>query len=389
MTSEFRTGYDDVGSNEEDTMPYGSFPNDLGYGDDISTEGVLAANDESRQRIILTGLRRAGKTSIQKVVFHKMSPNETFYLEPTTKIIKNDISNSSFVHFQIWDFPGDVNFNDPKVDAESIFKQCSALIFVLDAQEHDNDGLSLLISVVSKAYSINPRIKFEVFIHKVDGLSDDHKIETQRDVQQKATDELNEARLQSVHLTFHLTSIYDHSIYEAFSKVIQKLIPQLPTLENLLDILISNSRMEKAFLIDIVSKIYIATDSSPVDMQTYELCSDMIDVVIDISCIYGMKEEGEVLTDDPNTQSIIKLNNGMILYLREINKYLALVCLIREDKFDKHGLIDYNFECFKNAIMQVFDVGKKTNKGGTPTAKFGTQQQQKQNNTNVNQSSKS
>lgn len=40
-----------------------------------------------------------------------------------------------------------------------------------------------------------------------------------------------------VHLSFHLTSIYDHSIFEAFSKVVQKLIPQLPALENLLNIL--------------------------------------------------------------------------------------------------------------------------------------------------------
>lgn len=45
--------------------------------------------------------------------------------------------------------------------------------------------------------------------------------------------------------------------------------------------------MEKSFLFDVVSKVYIATDSNPVDMQSYELCSDMIDVVIDVSCIYG------------------------------------------------------------------------------------------------------
>lgn len=38
-----------------------------------------------------------------------------------------------------------------------------------------------------------------------------------------------------------MTSIYDHSIFEAFSKVVQKLIPQLPTLENLLNIFISVS----------------------------------------------------------------------------------------------------------------------------------------------------
>lgn len=48
-----------------------------------------------------------------------------------------------------------------------------------------------------------------------------------------------------------------------------------------------NSGIEKAFLFDVVSKIYIATDSSPVDMQSYELCCEMIDVVIDVSCIYG------------------------------------------------------------------------------------------------------
>jgi hypothetical protein len=47
------------------------------------------------------------------------------------------------------------------------------------------------------------------------------------------------AGYDQIHLSFHLTSIYDHSIFEAFSKVVQKLIPQLPTLENLLNILIS------------------------------------------------------------------------------------------------------------------------------------------------------
>jgi Ras-related GTP-binding protein C/D len=42
---------------------------------------------------------------------------------------------------------------------------------------------------------------------------------------------------QNIHLLYHLTSIYDNSIYEAFSKIIQKLIRELPTLENLLNIL--------------------------------------------------------------------------------------------------------------------------------------------------------
>jgi len=63
--------------------------------------------------------------------------------------------------------------------------------------------------------------------------------DAQRDIQQQAMDDLAEAKLEDIHLSFYLTSIYDHSIFEAFSKVIQKLIPQLPALENLLDIFIS------------------------------------------------------------------------------------------------------------------------------------------------------
>lgn len=68
--------------------------------------------------------------------------------------------------------------------------------------------------------------------------------------------------------------------------MVQQLIPQLPTLENLLDILVTSSRIEKAFLFDVVSKIYIATDSSLVDMQSYELCADMIDGAIGACCLW-------------------------------------------------------------------------------------------------------
>ena len=149
-----------------------------------------------------------------------------------------------------------------------------------------------------------------------------------------------------------------------------------------------------------MSKIYIATDSSPVDMQSYELCCDMIDVVIDVSCIYGsvirtelvsslssggrgwfmffiphqrivgislagcvtppltpppyrLRDESDGTAYDQHSSSIIRLNNGTVLYLREVNRFLALVCLLREDVFERQGLIEYNFHCFREAIQEV------------------------------------
>ncbi|KAM9060629.1 ras-related GTP-binding protein D isoform 4-T4 [Megaptera novaeangliae] len=309
---------------------YGDGPDSSDAEPDSGTEeGVLDFSDpfstEVKPRILLMGLRRSGKSSIQK----------------------------------IWDFPGQIDFFDPTFDYEMIFRGTGALIFVIDSQDDYMEALARLHLTVTRAYKVNTDINFEVFIHKVDGLSDDHKIETQRDIHQRANDDLADAGLEKIHLSFYLTSIYDHSIFEAFSKVVQKLIPQLPTLENLLNIFISNSGIEKAFLFDVVSKIYIATDSTPVDMQTYELCCDMIDVVIDISCIYGLKEDGAGTPYDKESTAIIKLNNTTVLYLKEVTKFLALVCFVREESFERKGLIDYNFHCFRKAIHEVFEVRMK------------------------------
>ncbi|RUS18389.1 Gtr1/RagA G protein conserved region-domain-containing protein [Endogone sp. FLAS-F59071] len=369
-----------------------------------------------------------------------MPPNDTLYLESTSKIQKEDISyvlnhvtslfitsdfmpqpslplllnspgnlftlyifneSRSFIDFQVWDFPGQIDFFDPTFDSGMIFGEVGALVFVIDAQDQYIEALSKLHNTVALASRVNPNIKFEVLIHKVDGLGDDMKIETQRDVQQRTNDELADAELEDIHLSFHLTSIYDHSIFEAFSKIIQKLISQLPTLEHLLNILCANSGIDKAYLFDTLTKIYIATDSSPVDMQSYEICSDMIDVLIDIECIYGPENkslENGITGDEvvpagaytngngigsssgsivdsvqstgagavvPETEasSLIKLNNGTVLYLREVNRYLALICLLRSDNFEKHGLIDYNFQCFKEAITEVFELSNRRAQG--------------------------
>ncbi|KAK3832650.1 MAG: ras-related GTP binding D [Linnemannia elongata] len=348
-------------------MSYSDYgDNDPIYGDDLADE-----DRESRPRLMLMGLRRSGKSSIQRVVFHKMTPTETLFLESTSKINKDNIH--SFIDFQVWDFPGQMDFFDPTFDTTAIFGEVGALVFVIDSQDDYMEALARLHSTVVAAYRVNPNITFEVFIHKVDGLSEDYKIDTQRDIQQTTTDELADAGLENVQLAFYLTSIYDHSIFEAFSKVIQKLIPQLPTLENLLNILCANSGIEKAFLFDVISKIYIATDSSPVDSQSYEICSDMIDVIIDISSIYGRHGHSQAVVSNSsragslNNQpvqsggnheafSVIKMGNGTVLYLREVNKYLALICLLRAETFEKQGLIDYNVHCFKEAMDQVFEL---------------------------------
>lgn len=53
--------------------------------------------------------------------------------------------------------------------------------------------------------------------------------------------------------------------------------------------------------------------------------------------IHRIKEEQDPAAFDEQSSSLIKLNNGTVLYLREVNKFLALVCILREDNFDHKG----------------------------------------------------
>ncbi|PAA68015.1 hypothetical protein BOX15_Mlig022034g1 [Macrostomum lignano] len=313
---------------------------------------------EEKPRILVMGLRRSGKSSIQKVVFHKMSPNETLFLESTCKIQKDEVSDCSFIQFSVWDVPGHIDYLTDIFDTSDTFAGTGAIVFVIDAQDDYMEAIDRLKVLVSGAYNVNPRIKFEVFIHKVDGLTDEQKIEVQCDITQRANDLLidigNGNEVINIH--YHLTTIYDHSIFEAFSKVVQKLIPHMGAFESLLNIFCNNSGLEKAFLFDVATKIYIATDPSPVDMQVYELCCDMIDLVVDVTTIYSEGQESDELGFSEDTCSSIRLDNSTVLLLRGVDRHLALVCVLREESMDRQGIIEYNFQRVRQGLQRVLTL---------------------------------
>jgi len=127
----------------------------------------------------------------------------------------------------------------------------------------------------------------------------------------------------------------------------------------MLDNLIDKSLIQKAFLFDVISKIYIASDSSPVDMKHYEICSELIDVLIDVTCIYGNEQVEGTSKFDSKSSSVIKLNGeneepNVVIYLREVDRCLALVCIVNEENFLKQHLINYNIDNFKKGLKELF-----------------------------------
>ena len=393
--------------------------------------------DSARPVILVMGRSGSGKTSITNIVFHQLSPLDTTFLENTISLEVSRVATNPLTRFDIWEVPGDwcagedvVCADGTLLSSEAIFARASMLLFVIDAQDEDVTTVHSwqvrhLVAAMSQAHAVSPEMSFVVLIHKMDDdpfVSGGARFETQADLQYQIVQELEATGIDTIEPVYHMTSIYDHSIFMAFSRVVQNLIVELDHLEDILDRLLDACSFEKVFLFDTVSKLFIATDSKPVDPHRYELCSDMIDVVFHVSCIYGEKTAGESevggagsisssssssssadgassaappvlppagalagalgggtssseakrsgapsnasgMAFDDGSTSVMHLSGGYyegtVLYLRQVSSCLALVCWLREESFLKKGLIDYNINCFKSTLREMCVLASK------------------------------
>ena len=78
----------------------------------------------------------------------------------------------------------------------------------------------------------------------------------------------------------------------------------------------------------------------------------------------SIDEAGGTLKFDKESSSVIRLNHAggtdekIVLYLREVDKCLALVCIINEREFHKQHLINYNIDRFKDGLRKIFVATK-------------------------------
>jgi Ras-related GTP-binding protein C/D len=93
----------------------------------------------------------------------------------------------------------------------------------------------------------------------------------------------------------------------------------------------------------------------------------MIDVAIDVSSIYSLGPTGTPTGDgdaevvegafDGESASTIRLNSGMVLYLRQVGKHMAVVALLRDGRFESQALLDYNFRLLKGGSSSCYVPG--------------------------------
>lgn len=239
--------------------------------------------------IVVLGNKRSGKTSILKKIFHKISAYETQFLESTTKIQEFPVNNNNFFKCTFFDFPGNFEISQMNSSEHKQLESANLMIYVLDCKDEPYfKTIEKFMVLQSEIYEMNPFCVFEFLIHKVDG--DFFADEEAKNLVLSEISELIKLSSQERSLPpaeIHLTSIMDYSIYLCLSKVLQKCSPVLLSLTDALDLFISVSMVEKVYIIDVISKLCVGTDSRPSDFISYEWCCEAIDVSVELSTIYG------------------------------------------------------------------------------------------------------
>eukprot|EP00826_Nyctotherus_ovalis_P053161 TRINITY_DN6861_c0_g2_i6.p1 TRINITY_DN6861_c0_g2~~TRINITY_DN6861_c0_g2_i6.p1 ORF type:complete len:203 (+),score=69.67 TRINITY_DN6861_c0_g2_i6:111-719(+) len=193
--------------------------------------------------LLVLGLPTSGKTSLTKVVFQKLPLHEAHSLGSSTSVEIINFTNNPYIQFKVYDIPSTIAFDEFCKPEHSAVQQCGALIYVIDAKAtpYDKACASFNEAVVTLLKYV-PKLNFEVFIHKVDGdtftKGDEYKLECQKDIQTLIKSELASSEIE-INVSYHFTSIYDHSLHDSFGKVIQKLWPQVHYIGNMLDSLIT------------------------------------------------------------------------------------------------------------------------------------------------------
>lgn len=89
---------------------------------------------------------------------------------------------------------------------------------------------------------------------------------------------------------------------------------------------------------------------------------------LDSSSLIETTSEPASAVFDSMSSSVIKLSGGRALYLKEINRHLALICILREEALSKQALIDYNVRQLKKSIMKVFRLNQQLSRSSASSS---------------------
>ncbi|WVF70953.1 hypothetical protein IAT40_005748 [Kwoniella sp. CBS 6097] len=290
-------------------------------------------DDAYRQKILVLGWRKAGKTSCIKTVFQQVPAKEVPYFGVTQKIEK--INYDSIVPLQIWDTPSNFELDQLDVPISSF----STIVYVLDMQQDDSYHESILrfVHIMVRAYLSHPGMKFHMFIHKSEVLSEDYRGENYAEIQRATSEEIEDFPYKTLsgvgigtssldledpgttsmiinqlisEIRYSMTSVHDVTLRDAWSRVLQGGMEMLPAVESLLLDFTSHSSADNTFLFDIKSGIILATDNRHRTDDLSEQVTEYLKSFLQFRELYKNIKQVKSSSDGPSSSSANQGVNG-------------------------------------------------------------------------------
>ncbi|KAA0199960.1 Gtr1/RagA G protein conserved region [Fasciolopsis buskii] len=182
-----------------------------------------------RKKVLLMGKSGSGKTSMRSMIFANYIARDTRTLGPTMEVEHTHVRLLGGLVLNLWDCGGQEGFMESYFvnQRESIFRNVEVLIYVFDIESREIEkDFAYYESCLEAVNQNSPGAKIFCLIHKTDLVSEKDlaKIfEERREHIQKVT--------SPVVCSCFATSIWNESLFKAWSKIVYELIPNVKILE--------------------------------------------------------------------------------------------------------------------------------------------------------------
>ncbi|KAJ3507501.1 hypothetical protein NLJ89_g6269 [Agrocybe chaxingu] len=239
-----------------------------------------------KKKVLLMGASGSGKTSMRSLIFSNNPASLTARLGATIDVEQNHVRFLGDLVLNLWDCGGQDAFMDSYLTTQksTIFQQVGVMIYVFDVETREvGKDLEYYRDCLAGLKQFSPDAAIFLLVHKMDLVR-----EPRQPTFDKKKQELQEAS-GDAEISVFGTSIYDESLYRAWSNIVHTLIPNASILSRHLATFAAACNATEVVLFERTTFLVIATSSSnsaslsetssgiaELDSKRYERTSELI-----------------------------------------------------------------------------------------------------------------
>uniref|UniRef100_A0A5K3EQP0 Ras-related GTP-binding protein A n=1 Tax=Mesocestoides corti TaxID=53468 RepID=A0A5K3EQP0_MESCO len=182
-----------------------------------------------RKKVLLMGKSGSGKTSMRSIIFSNFIARDTRRLGPTMDVEHVHLRFLGGLVLNLWDCGGQEGFMESYFvnQRENIFRNVEVLIYVFDVESQDvKKDMAYYRSCLEAINEHSPGAKIFCLVHKMDLVS-----ESRRNAVFLEREKQLVSITRPVQCVCFGTSIWDETLYKAWSRIVYQMVPNVQALE--------------------------------------------------------------------------------------------------------------------------------------------------------------